>query len=186
MLITQRQGKPLAHPYAKAVLSMLPQTPYVPVKPIPHESINDLNVHAATTRQMFHPTSESRHFTRTDAGKVFDRNLLPAEKRIPHPELVEIQSWYNEGRHKDEVAAMQRTKMAEEDKVKKEKERGRVAREKLLVKKAETPRWEFRFRDISVDTVGDKGRNSKGIGARYGMPHQDRKKGQIKIPTRVE
>ncbi|KAL9099190.1 MAG: hypothetical protein Q9163_005278 [Psora crenata] len=180
-----KQGKPLATPFAKAVLGMLPQTPYVPSNPVTHESINDLHVHSATTLQMFHPTSESRHFTRTDAGHVFDRNLLPAEKRIPHPELVEIQQWYNEGLQREDVTELQRKKNEKEEKVQREKERVRAEKEKLLVKKAETPRWEFRFRDISVESVGKDGRDRRGVGARYGMPHEDRKKGRVKIPTRV-
>ncbi|KAL9128443.1 MAG: hypothetical protein Q9217_002876 [Psora testacea] len=181
-----KEGKPLAIPYAKAMLGMLPQTPYVPASPVTHESINDLPVHSATTLQMFHPTSESRHFTRTDAGHVFDRTLLPAEKRIPHAELVEIQQWYNEGLQREDVAKLQRKKIEGEERIKKEKERVRAEKERLLVKKAETPRWEFRFRDISVENVGKDGRDRRGVGARYGMPHEDRKKGQIKIPTRVD
>ena len=47
-------------------------------------------------------------------------------------------------------------------------------------------RWEFWFRDISVESVGKGGRDSKGVGARYGLPAQDRKRGQIKIPKKVE
>ena len=179
------QGKPLAMPYAKAVLAMLPQTPYVPIKPVTHESINDLPVHTATTLQMFHPTSESRQFTRTDAGRVFDRSLRPAEERIPHPELVEIQQWYNAGLQREAVADLQRKKIEEEERIRSEKERVRAKKEQLLVKKTETPRWEFRFRNISVESVGKDGRDRKGVGARYGMPFEDRKKGQIKIPTRV-
>jgi len=47
-------------------------------------------------------------------------------------------------------------------------------------------RWDFVFQDISVDTVGQDGRSPKGVGWRYGFPHEDRKKGQVKIPTKVE
>lgn len=47
-------------------------------------------------------------------------------------------------------------------------------------------RAEFRFRDISVESVGKDGRGREGVGARYGMPHEDRKRGIIKIPTKVE
>lgn len=64
------------------------------------------------------------------------------------------------------------------------------AREKRLVKKVlpggEDARCEFRFRDISVEFAGKDGRDPRGIGMRYGLPPQDRKKGQIKIPTKVE
>src|SRR6516162_6449755 len=89
------QGKRLARPYAKAVIAMLPQTPYPYDQnsrtPQAHESINDLPVHAATKQQIFHPTSESREFTRADAAKIFDESLLPADQRVPHPELTELE-----------------------------------------------------------------------------------------------
>lgn len=52
----------------------------VPVTPLekrpnipqpPHESINDLPAHRLTEPQIFYPVSESRRFTRADAGRVF-------------------------------------------------------------------------------------------------------------------
>ena len=64
------QGKSPAIPYAKAVLDMLPKTEYSKDTRTVHESINDLPVHPATTQQIFHPTSESRVFTRADAAAV--------------------------------------------------------------------------------------------------------------------
>ena len=83
------------------------------------------------------------------------------------------------------MAELQRKKIEGEEKIKREKDRVRAEKESLLVQKRETPRWEFRFRDVSVESVGKDGRDRRGVGARYGMPHEDRKKGQIKIPTRV-
>ena len=151
-----------------------------------HESINDLPIHRATTRQVFHPVSESRHFTRRDAGKVFDRDLLPAEDRIPHPELVENHRWANEGivpgrrvdmrREADQKAAERREWL----------ENARKEKERLTVKKTQTPRWEFRYREMQAESAGRDGRAVGGVGARYGMPHEDRKKGQIKIPRTVD
>ncbi len=165
---------------------MLPKTPYLPNDPKPHEPINDLPVHRATELQIFHPVSESRHFTRRDAGKVFDRNLLPAEDRIPHPELVQLQKWRHEGIGPGERLAKQKEANALEQEKKSEAEKARIARVAREVKRAETGRSVFRFQDIKVESVGRDGRDRKGVGARYGVPHQDRKKGQIKIPTRVE
>ena len=37
-------------------------------------------------------------------------------------------------------------------------------------------RWRWKFRNAETGKVG----------FRYGLPHEDRKKGQVKIPTRVE
>lgn len=65
------QGKPLALPYARAVHEMVPTTPFQYGRVVPHESINDLPVHPLTDAQVFYPTSESRPFNRTDAGRVF-------------------------------------------------------------------------------------------------------------------
>lgn len=50
---------------------MIPTTPYQYGQITPHESINDLPVHPLTDTQVFYPTSESRAFNRTDAGRVF-------------------------------------------------------------------------------------------------------------------
>ena len=165
---------------------MLPQTPYIPHDPITHESINDLPVHRATELQVFHPVSESRQFTRRDAGKVFDRKLLPAEDRIPHPELVQLEKWRFEGLEREKRLAKQREANEAEQAKRKEFERTQRAKEAKEVTKAETGRSVFRFQDIRVESVGKDGRDRGGVGARYGIPHQDRKKGQIKIPTRVE
>ena len=71
----------MALPYARAIHSMVPTTPYNPLQPTaitPHEPINDLPVHKLTDPQLFHPTSESRAFNRTDAGRVFS-----AAPRLP-------------------------------------------------------------------------------------------------------
>lgn len=181
----EKQGKPIAFSYAKAVLGMLPSTPYVPNAPVTHESINDLPVHRATETQIFHPVSESRHFTRRDAGKVFDRELKPAEERVPHTELVQLEKWRHEGKIEVERIRLQREKEAKDVQSKKALERKRKEREAREMRKVDTERSEFRFQDIRVESVGRSGRSKEGVGARYGIPHQDRKKGQIKIPMRV-
>lgn len=165
---------------------MLPVTPYIDNDPVPHESINDLPVHRATEIQIFHPVSESRHFTRRDAGKVFDRELMPAEDRVPHTELVQLEKWRKEGKQGDERVQLQREKDAKDLQSKEVLEMKKREREARTIRKVETERSEFRFQDIRVESAGSTGRSKMGIGARYGMPHEDRKKGQIKIPRRVE
>ena len=77
-----------------------------------------------------------------------------------------------------------REKMVQEGLAREEKERRWREREARVVKKVvpEKGRWEFRFRDVKVED----GRGRGGVGARYGIPAQDRKRGQVKIPTRVE
>ena len=169
---------------------MLPKTPLVPygskAKVIPHESINDLPVHAATRTQMFYPTSESRQFTREDAAKAFSATLLPADKRIPHTQLLQLEKWSVEGVSKDDrisrFVALEREQRAEQQ----EKERKHKAWQERTQKIVPGRRWDFKFQDVSADRVGKDERSKDGIGYRYGLPHTDRKSGEVKIPTSVE
>ncbi|KAK3712286.1 hypothetical protein LTR37_009148 [Vermiconidia calcicola] len=182
------EGKQLAKPYNKAVMGMLPQTPYDPEQrnPPSHEPINDLPVHPYTRQQIFVPTSESRAFTREDAAKVFHPTLLPADQRIPHPELVQITKWEMEGHDRETRQRMMREKDAEVAAAREEKERKQreyEARTQVVVKGR---RWDFKFQDISAEKTGKDGRGQSAVGHRYGMPLEDRKRGQVKIPTSVE
>lgn len=151
-----------------------------------HESINDLPVHPATRQQLFYPTSESRHFTREDAAKAFSPTLLSADKRIPHPQLVQLERWNAEGLARsdrlDRFAEMEDKERATAD----EKERKKLAWQEHTQRTVQGRRWDFKFQDISAETVGKHGRSSQGVGHRYGMPHTERKRGEIKIPTSVE
>lgn len=175
----------MAFPYAKAVMAMLPLTPYNLRKPVRHESINDLPVHNATKMQMFYPTPESKQFNRTDAGKAFDRTLLPAEARIPHPQLVEIQSRVNDGINRVEVARLQRSKLNKENEIRMRRIQAQKAKLERDTTRHDTPRWQFRFREMNAEDAGRDGRQGGAVGWRYGLPLPDRKKGQIKIPTHV-
>jgi hypothetical protein len=183
----------LAMPYSKAVLEMLPTTPYIDTsdprnrgkRPIVHEPINDLIVHPATRQQLWVPVAESRQFTREDAGKAFDNSLLPADERIPHPELVKAERELASGLSFDERRKLAEERFAAEAAQKKKEEEARQA-ELLAQKVVPQRRWDFVFKDISVESAGRNGRDARGVGWRYGLPHQDRKKGQVKIPTKVE
>lgn len=179
----------MARPYNDAVLGMLPQTQLDPKnvgRLTPHESINDLPVHPATRHQLFYPTSESRQFNRDDAAKAFDNNLLPADKRIPHPELIILEKEHLDGLPRDERWARQQVR-DEQARIEREKaEANKKAWEQRTQRTVPGRRWDFKFQDISVEQVGKDGRSRQGVGARYGMPHEDRKRGMVKIPTSVE
>jgi hypothetical protein len=172
---------------------MLPTTPYIDPslpenrgkRPITHEPINDLIVHPATRQQLFVPVAESRKFTREDAGKAFDNNLLPADDRIPHPELVLAERELAAGLSFEERRRLAEERFAAEQAKKKAEEEKRQAELRSL-KTVPKRRWDFVFQDVSVEHAGKDGRGAKGVGWRYGFPHEDRKKGQVKIPTRVE
>jgi Eukaryotic mitochondrial regulator protein len=178
---SSNQGKPLAKPYASAVLSMLPTT-----RPgAPHENLNDLPVHASTTSQLFWPVSESRAFTRADAGEAFERGLLPAEKRIPHPQMVRM---LNDAtlptNARERVEELQR-QMREQDTKAEDKARGKHRRRVQNTTRVQGKRADFCFENVVVNEAS-VGRTTPGIGSRYGVPHQDRKKGEVKIPRSVE
>lgn len=79
-------------------------------------------------------------------------------------------------REKDEEQALKRA----------EKERKQAEWEARTQVVVPGRRWDFRFQDVSAEVVGKDGRGRKAVGIRYGMPHEDRKKGQVKIPTKVE
>lgn len=131
-------------------------------------------------------------FTREDAAKVFHRNLLPADERIPHPELVELSRERQQGLSREERKQRQRERTRKEEEDYMEREKRKREREERLVTKifpenegGHGGRWEWRVRNINVHDVGKDGRASTGTGWRYGVPHQDRKRGQVKIPTEV-
>jgi Eukaryotic mitochondrial regulator protein len=161
-------------------MRMLPQTPYNEEKPRPHESINDLPVHPATTQQIFWPVAESRQFTREDAGNVFRPGLKAADLRIPHPEMViknqtEAEMTRSMRMKKELELAQERKEMEKKYTVKDEKISTVIA-----------GKWSFKIQDVNIDaTVGKQGRGRNGVGWRYGMPFDDRKRGVVKIPTSV-
>jgi len=229
-LLTNRpihQNKPLAVPYARAVLSMLPKTPLTN-PPRPHEPINDLPVHHATNPQLFYPTSESRAFNRVDAGRVFsaaprlpddpdtgqggqpalepwkDRTrelvgppgqerevLKPADARIPHPHLVAYEKDRLDARVKSVPGERRRRyeeRLAVDEKERQEARARARRRQEANTTRVAAGRWEFVFREAKTtrEGTGMDGRGTGSPGFRYGVPPQDRKRGQVKIPTRVE
>lgn len=166
--------------YSEQVMRMLPQTPYNEEKPRPHESINDLPVHRATTQQIFWPVSESRKFTREDAGRVFQPGLKSADLRIPHPEMV-IKN-QTEAETTRSMRMKKELEMARNQKTREKSEAISDEKTKTVL----AGRWSFKIQDVDIDsTVGKEGRGRQGVGWRYGMPFDDRKRGVIKIPTSV-
>jgi hypothetical protein len=150
-----------------------------------HESINDLPVHAQTGQQIFHPTSESRQFTRADAARVFDEKLLPADDRIPHPELVLQHRELIDGKSAEERSELAELRAMKAER-KRQHEADREAARNAQIKRVETPRWEFRFTEANVEDAGKTGRGYNGVGWRYGVPLYDRNRGLVKIPQSVE
>lgn len=212
---------------------MVPTTPLRkhPQKPVPHESINDLPVHPLTEPQIFYPVSESRHFDRVDAGRVFSaapalptkeaneehnspeaitrithhpgniekvgkgdnmqQVLQPADVRIPHPHLVALHydALHDNGNLREINRRFHGRLQAEDAAATARKQRRKEKEEASMTRVSpDGGRFEFRFRDVeaSRENTGMNGRGTKAPGSRYGMPSYDRKRGQVKIPTKVD
>lgn len=227
----RKENAPLALPYARAIHSMIPTTPYNPSTPTAitlHEPINDLPVHKLTEPQLFYPTSESRAFNRTDAGRVFSaaprlpdaqdiaqggepvepwkdvavemigkkahemQVLKPADSRIPHPHLIP----FAQDKSPDSPHAGESRQIAERyaarlraDEAQRADARSKAARkEEARTRRIDTPRWEFIVKEVRAtrEGTGLDGRGGGSPGYRYGVPSQERKRGTVKIPTRVE
>ncbi|KAI1131032.1 eukaryotic mitochondrial regulator protein-domain-containing protein [Nemania abortiva] len=181
------KGQPLAKPYAKAVLSMLPTWRINPTQSgLPFEPINELHVHPYTMQQIFWPTSESRHFTREDAAKAFHPTLLSADRRVPHPELIQMEREVDQDRPLWDASERFKQAAMESERKAAEKQVAKAAFEEKNTTRVNTERFEFRFKQFNSENVGPKGRSRNAVGWRYGNPHGDRAKGhQIKIPTSV-
>jgi len=209
---------------------MIPTTPYDPSKPTaitPHESINDLPVHALTKPQLFYPTSESRPFNRIDAGRVFSAAprlpdsldvaaggtpkipawqdtdvevigkkghemhvLKPADSRIPHPHLIAYEQDQRDpslAGQNQEVLARYKQRLDDDMKMREEARTKRKVRVEARTTRIDTGRWEFVVKDVKATRIGTglDGRGTGSPGYRYGVPAQDRKRAQVKIPTRV-
>lgn len=209
---------------------MVPTTPYSPGNITPHEPINDLPIHPLTETQLFYPTSESRAFTRTDAGRALsgasrlpdeaqDDEILvepwqdttpdevevlptrknaatsisvlkPADARIPHPHLVAYAKDRNNPdlvNNEEEIRARYAKRLNDDAEARAEARRQNIAKDEAKKTRIETPRWQFVITDVKTtrEEVGYDGRG-RGVGYRYGVPFEDRKKGQVKIPTKVE
>jgi hypothetical protein len=181
----EQEGKKMATPYAKAVMSMLPQTFFRNGRGA-HEPINEIHVHSHTMQQIFLPTSESRQFTREDAAKAFGDHILPADKRVPHPELIELEKDLLAGKSEYEAKeAFENRAMESEVRAAERLQKKKRAEEERMTR-VKASRFEFRFQDVNVDDAGKDGRSRRGTGWRYGVPFYDRRRGEVKIPTKVE
>ncbi len=155
-----------------------------------HEPTGDIHVHSRTMQQIFLPTSESRHFTRSDAAKAFGDSILPADKIVQIPELIGYQRNLAAGKFGDREEHRQafrsfRKEARKSEAALAERQAAKVREAEGSKVRVQGERCEFRFTQINADNVGAGGRSRDAVGWKYGVPHFDRKKGQVKIPTRV-
>jgi hypothetical protein len=181
---TRHQNKPLAHAYARAIGNMLPRADLREGEE-KFEPINDIHVHSYTTQQLFVPTSESRQFTRADAAKAFGDHILPPDDKMRIPELVQMEKNIYQGMEPREARGRFIKEAAESEQAFAEKQRERALAAEERKTRVNTGRFEFRFEKINAEDVGPTGRARKAAGWRYGAPHMDRRRGEVKIPTSV-
>ncbi|KAI0153847.1 eukaryotic mitochondrial regulator protein-domain-containing protein [Pestalotiopsis sp. NC0098] len=180
------KGKELAIPYQNAIMGMVPTKFYrKDEQNRPLEAINELHVHTHTMKQLYWPTSESRQFTREDAAKAFHRNMLSADARVPHPELVQMERDLLENKSPAEAKAQFLQSTVESERKAAEQRAKKAQEEERALQRINTKRFEFRFKEINAEDVGSDGRKITAVGARYGRPSYDRVKGAVKIPTSV-
>ncbi|GLI80788.1 hypothetical protein PoHVEF18_009145 [Penicillium ochrochloron] len=117
--------------------------------------------------------------------------LQPADVRIPHPQLVKLEldrkAFPNERRAVTQRHAerVEKQEAAEQER----RERAHARREKSIQHvEPEGSRFDYRIQDakFTKETTGADGRAPWAPGRRYGVPAEDRKRGMVKIPTRVE
>lgn len=117
--------------------------------------------------------------------------LQPADVRIPHPQLVKLEldrkAFPNERRA---VAQRHAERVEKQEAAEQERrERAHARREKSIQHvEPEGSRFDYRIQDakFTKETTGADGRAPWAPGRRYGVPADDRKRGMVKIPTRVE
>ncbi|KKA28514.1 hypothetical protein TD95_002894 [Thielaviopsis punctulata] len=187
------EGKPIATAYREGIMSMLPQTRYYipragepPAQHEPHEPINEIHTHGHTLQQIFWPVAESRSFTRADAATAFNQRMKTADTRSPHYELIAAERRVLKGdmTRPESMATWKQHATDNESQFRAEREARREnARQMITV--VESDRFEFRFKDYNSEKVGKTGRGRNLVGHRYGVPNYDRKRGMVKIPTRV-
>lgn len=147
----------------------------------PFEKINEIHDHAYTKQQLFVPVPESRQFNREDAAKAFHARMLSPDKRMPIPELIQVEKDVASGKLTfDESVRQLQAKANDEQLAMYQKAQQEADAEEKRTKRIYTDRFEFRFKDYNAEEVGKNGRSPTSVGWRYGVPFSDRKRNQVK------
>lgn len=115
--------------------------------------------------------------------------LKPADARIPHPHLIAYEKdKRDEGLEDLERNERYHVRLREEKEQRAQKREADRMREERHTTRVDTGRYEFLIKDCQTTRIGTgldgRGRGSPGM--RYGVPSQERKRGVVKIPTKVE
>ena len=82
-------------------------------------------------------------------------------------------------------SSLRETRLRIEEQIRKREAHEQTERERNT-SVVEGQKWQFVVENVQSDWVGADGRSRKGVGWRYGFPHEDRKRGLIKVPTSVD
>lgn len=112
--------------------------------------------------------------------------LKPADSRIPHPHLIA----YAKDKDIDRGVRQERyhERLREDQDLRAAARAKREAYEESKKTRVDGDRWQFVVTDVQATRQGTglDGRGVQSPGFRYGVPSQDRKRGHVKIPTKVE
>ena len=128
----------------------------------------------------------------TIGKKGYERQVLKAaDARIPHPHLIAAEQDKKNPELSNEQSLLRERyaqRLVDDEIERKEAQERRKAKEEAGQRRIEKGRWEFVVKDVQATRSGTglDGRGTKSPGFRYGVPSQDRKRGQVKIPVRVE
>ena len=119
------------------------------------------------------------------------RVLKAADARIPHPHLIAAEQDKRDPDLASEPNLLRERyaqRLADDEAERKEARERRKAKEEAGQRRIDKGRWEFVVQEVQATRSGTglDGRGTRSPGFRYGVPSQDRKRGQVKIPVRVE
>ncbi|OAP56954.1 hypothetical protein AYL99_09066 [Fonsecaea erecta] len=117
--------------------------------------------------------------------------LKPADSRIPHPHLIA----FEKDKQDRSLTPLER-RARHRERLEKDEERRRALKAKLQEEeeskrtRIDVGRWQFVVTEVQSTRQGTgldgRGSGKGAVGQRYGVPSQERKKGQVKIPTKVD
>jgi hypothetical protein len=124
-------------------------------------------------------------------GEKARQILQPADVRIPHPHMIGLER--DRIAHPNERHTVQHRhaeRLARQESLEQEaRQRAQSRRDASQTTVSPTDsRFDYRIQDtkFTKETTGANGRAPWAVGRRYGVPHNDRTRGTVKIPTRVD
>ncbi|KAJ5775381.1 uncharacterized protein N7511_000392 [Penicillium nucicola] len=124
-------------------------------------------------------------------GEKARQILQPADARIPHPHMIGLERDRLEFPNERQTVQRRHSERLSRQESLEQEARQRVQERREASQKTVSPadsRFDYRIQDTKFTkaTTGANGRAPWAVGRRYGVPHEDRTRGAVKIPTRVD